>query len=165
MTLEFSLKHGPAETIVVFSGHIDAVVGDALQQVSAQLKTKRMQFDCGGITRINSIGITTWLKALDQFSDRTYSFFNCTEQFIDAAVMIPQFPGKGWIESIRVPLYCDACDHQEYRDFPTGGGHLPDFEAVGASCPKCVSRLEADSDLAGNLETLHERGSFKPRPI
>lgn len=161
MTLEFDIQDSPQEATVQFRGQIDARVGDALEHVRSRTQAPRLRFDCAGITRINSVGITAWLKALGTFSDRKYSFFNCTEQFIDSAVMIPQFPGKGWIESIRVQYCCDACRYQESRGYDTQKG-IPTLESTGI-CPKCAEPLDTDIDLMGNLETLHERGSFKPR--
>lgn len=162
MTLDFEIQESANETVVLFRGQIDIQVDESLKQLEKRIKTARLRFDCGGISRINSIGITIWLKALETFNGRTYSFFNCNEQFLDVAVMIPLFPGTGWIESIKIQYRCDACQHTEQRIHDADQGQAPNVDS-DARCPKCTEALEMDVDLNDNLETLNERGSFQVR--
>ncbi len=162
MTLAFEIQENVNETVVLFRGQIDIDVGEILKDLKSRIKTPRLRFDCGGIARINSVGITIWLKALESLNDRIYSFFNCNEQFLDVAVMIPLFPGTGWIESINVQYSCDGCRHIENRIHETGNGEIPPVDTT-ARCPKCTEALATDYDLIDNLETLNERGSFKSR--
>lgn len=162
MTLDFEIQENANETIVLFRGEIDVKVGETLKDLKNRIRTSRLRFDCGGIVRINSVGITVWLKSLDSFNDRIYSFFNCNEQFLDVAVMIPLFPGTGWIESIEIQYICDGCRHTEKHIYKTGIGQIPKVDTA-ARCPKCTEALETDCDIIDNLETLNERGSFQSR--
>ncbi len=162
MTLDFEIQEHGNETVVQFRGEIDIHVGETLKELERKLKTSRLRFDCGGIARINSIGITIWLKALETLKNHVYSFSECNEQFLDVAVMIPLFPGTGWIESIKIQYSCDGCQHVEKRLHETGNGQVPKIDTT-ARCPKCTEALETDCDLADNLETLNDRGSFTAR--
>lgn len=162
MTLEFDIQESKSETVVLFRGQIDIQVDETLKELENRIKTARLRFDCGGIARINSVGITIWLKALETFKGRTYSFFNCNEQFLDVAVMIPLFPGTGWIESIKIQYNCGSCQHTEQRVHDATDGQIPNVD-TSARCPKCTEALETDVDLIDNLDTLDERGSFKAR--
>jgi hypothetical protein len=162
MSLEFELKEEDKVTNVVFRGEIDIDVDQTITQIASLCKTKRIRFDCRGFSRINSVGIMVWLKALEAFKDKTYSFHNCSEQFVDVAVMIPLFPGTGWIESLIVRYQCSGCGHVEMKTINIKSGQLPNVDEEG-TCPKCTESMETDFDLTGNLETLHERGSFSAR--
>ena len=163
MNLEFEIQESQSEAVVLFRGQIDVQVDETLKELERRIKTARLRFDCGGISRINSVGITIWLKALESLKGRTYSFFNCNEQFLDVAVMIPLFPGTGWIESIKINYACTGCQYTEKKVHDTVIGQIPSIE-TSAICPKCTEALEMDVDLIDNLETLNERGSFKARP-
>ncbi len=160
--MEFSVKEAPGTTTVVFAGSIDGRIGDTLASLRDQVKSRTIYFDCGGITRINSLGIAAWLKALTHFDDFKYSFLDCTEQFLDAAIMIPQFPGKGWIESINILYCCDGCRFNVQKKFTAVGGAMPVIDPP-SQCPTCTEPLEMDADLLTVLETLESRNSFKAR--
>jgi anti-anti-sigma regulatory factor len=162
MALEFDIQESKTETVVLFRGQVDVQVEETLKELERRIKTPRVRFDCEGISRLNSVGITIWLKALESLNGRTYSFFNCNEQFLDAAVMIPLFPGTGWIESIKIRYNCDGCQHTENFVLETNGERIPNVD-TSAKCPKCTAELETDMDLIENLDTLNERGSFQAR--
>lgn len=162
MSLEFELREDNDTTNVTFRGEIDVDVDQTIGQIAGLTKTKRIRFDCRGFTRINSVGIMIWLKALEAFKEKIYSFHNCSEQFVDVAVMIPLFPGTGWIESLVVRYQCSGCGHIEMKTIAVKSGEMPNIEE-GGTCSKCTDAMETDFDLIGNIETLHERGSFIAR--
>ena len=151
-------------SLVSIGREVDIHATEDLNLLGATITTQRLKFDCGAISRISSSGITAWIRGLPSLGNRVFSFVNCTEQILDAILMIPQFTGSGWVESVSIQLSCDGCQHRDGRIFQALQGHMPKL-AVPGICPKCAGHLDFGVDLTSNLESLDERGVFKPRTL
>lgn len=163
--MEHRIEERPDRTVVELIGDIDGGIAQALAAIRTAAKSRTIVFDCSRITRINSVGIAQWMAAMKQYAGTSYRYAFCNEQFIDAAVMIPQFPCDGWIESVTIDYHCEPCTNVERVVYPCDG----DTEALVARveesrrCPKCSGAADPMSDIGVSFETLGERSCFRPR--
>ncbi len=134
-------------TVVVLAGDIDERVTEGLAQVSSNVKTSDVTFDCDGVQNINSLGIRQWMFFMASFgAQRKMTFRNCPPSLIDYATMLPKTFGAGKVESLYLTYYCELCQASSKAliDF----AKLKDNREVANSrCSKCANELQTDMDL------------------
>jgi hypothetical protein len=111
---------------------------------------KRVQFDMGSITRMNSCGVREWILLMERIPTNVNAeFVNIGELFVEQVNMIPAVLGKkrAPVLTFQAPYRCPSCN----TDFPVvlepkqvqfqGGHPVPPRVA----CSKCKTELEFES--------------------
>src|SRR4051794_39383264 len=82
-----------------------SVIIQTLSQM--QPPVKRLQFDMGHVSRMNSCGVREWILLMERISAATpIAFLNVNELFIEQANMIPgMFGKKGSVLSFMSPYH------------------------------------------------------------
>jgi len=148
--LESSVKDG--EAVFKLHGMVDedAHFASVLATVKANLESlKRVRFDLGGVSHVNSSGIREWLLLLERlYLAPPIEIVNVSSGFVEQANMVSNVfsrPGLTVI-SFAVPFYCEKCESSktvvvESKALKQGKQVvIPD-----AKCPKCFAAMELDS--------------------
>lgn len=103
-------------------------------------------FDCGGILRINSIGIKVWMRYFGEPSreELKLTLRSFPPVLVQQLNIFKGFTGRAVIESVGLPFRCPKCTETFTRVFAAdalqpyrqGTGTLP--------CPKCGGVAEFD---------------------
>ncbi len=106
--------------------------------------------NCKGVTRINSVGVKTWMKYFQglKAAGKAFRFVECSQPIIEQLNMISNFSCGGEIESILLPYSCGKC-HKEFvaacstRELREGG-----LQAPIARCekPDCGAQFDDDPE-------------------
>lgn len=116
----------------------------------AQPVLKHVQFDLGGVSRINSCGVRDWVLMIERL-ERLVSFdFVCLSScFVEQANMIGGLLGKPRrrIGSFQMPFRCEACDVDvtltvQTQDVVEQSG---EYTVPEQKCQKCAAPLELDT--------------------
>lgn len=101
---------------------------------------KRVAFDLGGVTYLNSVGVKNWITWTGRFpKDLSIQMFNCPTAIVAQVNMVVGFlPNNGTIESLHAPLICED-DNQEQMLLMKRG---LDFQYATHSVPLVVKLPE-----------------------
>ena len=110
---------------------------------------KRIQVDTAAVTRINSLGVASWIRYMGKLSAMgvPVSIAPLSVAFVTQAGMISNFLGTAAVESFLAPYFCPPCDHAAEQLFPIDA-NLPE----SIPCAKCNGPMEFDDDLESYLE-------------
>lgn len=105
----------------------------------------RVYVDLSGVTRINSVGLSNWLKAASKKpSDETLFFEKCSIAVVRQLNMIPTFAETGNVVSMFVPYYCPRCRSETMELISTEevvSHALPSFDCA----PECQRAIDGDA--------------------
>lgn len=134
---------------VKFSGFLDEYTS-FLEVV--QKFPQEVWLDFGDVSRVNSLGVKEWIKAISTTESRLH-YINCPAIIVDQFNMIPEFLGKNaTIDSFEVFYACDDCGHEDSRFLKIGAGEDIDprkedlTDIPNLSCIKCGGTMELDHD-------------------
>lgn len=123
--------------------------------------------DFGKVTRVNSLGVKEWVKAITACKSRMH-YVNCPAIIVDQFNMITNF--LSWnttVDSFEVYFVCNNCDHEESRFFELGQGkevdpENPNFESsFECKCIRCGHEMELDHDPDIYFSFIHEMSRKK----
>jgi len=103
-----------------------------------------IEFDLGGVRRINSVGVREFRSLMARLRDREIRITRCPVVMVEQANSIAGFFGAARVESLFVPMLCAPC-RREHRLLVT----VADYRARGvpvSSCSECGHGLELDDD-------------------
>ncbi len=110
---------------------------------------KRLVFDFGGVTLINSTGLQRWVNFLSSIPPGlAVTFVRCPVRVINQINMFPGFTaGRSvGVDSFYAPYFCATCDKSSDVLLDTKK-QFPDrtkLTAPPAKCDKCQGSLEFD---------------------
>jgi hypothetical protein len=99
--------------------------------------------DMAEVTRINSMGIQSWIEAArNRNEDLDLIFDRCSLAVVSQLNMIPKFAATGRVASIQAPYYCSACEKEfmELLKIVEIEGNEPPRRV----CADCNKELEFD---------------------
>jgi hypothetical protein len=120
----------------------------------------RVVLDLGGVTRINSVGVREWIRAMRAIpSSIEVVWERVAPVMVSQIAMIANFHGHSRIESFLAPYFCPECD-AEQTFLLTPAEHLADGKAVAPirDCPECGDPLVFDDIEADYLGGIIEVG-------
>ena len=125
----------------VFAGNLTELA--VLMPLLPQLAAGEVTFDLAGITRINSIGVRTWVDFIRAATaHHIVRLERCSVPFVLQMNMVGGFLGTAQVVSYYVPYVCDACgamaDELVLADDPR-----PDPQR-SRPCADCGGNVEAD---------------------
>lgn len=106
--------------------------------------------NCRGITRINSVGVKTWMRYFQSLKMRGFhfKFIECAPPIVHQLNMITNFACGGEIESILLPYTCTTCKKELAsmvltKDLIAAGLKVPE---VKCATPQCEVYFDDDAD-------------------
>lgn len=120
----------------------------------------RVVLDLGGVTRINSVGVREWIRAMRAIpSSIEVVWERVAPVMVSQIAMIANFHGHSAIRSFLAPYYCPECD-SEHTFLLTPNDHLADGKPVAPirECPECGEPLVFDDIEADYLGGILEIG-------
>lgn len=107
---------------------------------------KAMDFYCGGITRINSIGIKLWQSYFQELRKSTTKirFFDLAPPLVCTLNSISNFVEKEEVVSFCVPFFCGSCDKTTVRTYLSAESSGLKSECPSIPCTFCGSSAELD---------------------
>lgn len=108
--LSWNIEQDDDLATVVFSGVLDERCDlDPLHNL-----TGRVIFDLAAVSRINSVGVTQWVKFIEGLEDVTeLTFIHCSVPMVTQLNMIRSFGGNCAVESFYAPYVCTATGEEQ----------------------------------------------------
>jgi hypothetical protein len=90
---------------------------DENADLSALLKEPDpLSIDFSGVTRINSVGLRTWMRFMTMWGDKPLNYLECPIAVTDQIIIIPALRGikkqAATVVSGVLPYDCPSCKHQ-----------------------------------------------------
>ncbi len=154
--MKYSLKTTADKAIVAIKGDLAQGIDETLQRMAKEIKAATVEIDCAEVGSINSLGIRSWQRFLQDLGSRAQvEFHRCPTYFIDYANMFGELTTLGTIMSFDAPLKCVRCkifvtvllntaDVDPRNGF---GNHL---------CPRCNHEMEAEVPAEDYLAFLDQ---------
>lgn len=142
-----------AYTLVYLKGDLVNEIKATFEAIESSLVTRDIVFDCSELEKLNSIGVRHWMMFLDRIAkNHTFTFRNCSESFIDTALMIPGFTRNNKIESFFTSFDCQGCTNEKSLliSFVDGRSVVPS----SVTCEKCGNKMAPDESLEDHLNDL-----------
>jgi anti-anti-sigma regulatory factor len=101
---------------------------------------------CRGVSRINSIGVKSWIKYFQGLSESgvTFSFYECSTAIVEQINLISNFTAGGKVESIYVPFACNSCKTELVGCFKCEDLKKIQFKIPELKCSKCSGQAVFD---------------------
>lgn len=103
---------------------------------------------CRGITRINSVGVKTWMRYFQnlKMQGKGFKFIEVPQPVIEQLNMISNFACGGEVVSVLLPFSCMKCQNEFVANMPTqelraAGRNVP---AVKCEKTECGARFDDD---------------------
>lgn len=114
---------------------------------------------CRGITRINSVGVKTWMRYFQSLKMRgfDFKFIECPQPIVQQLNMISNFACGGEVESVLLPYSCGVCSSEFVANAKTKDLRDNNLEVPKAKCEKPVCGAVFDDDPEDYLYFLSEK--------
>ncbi len=107
------------------------------------ISKKQIIFHLADIRNINSVGIREWVGLVTKLEDYgLITYRHCSIAVVDQFNLVPASIGKGRIESVYAPYFCE--EHGEFNMLIQIDGK-PITKAPSFDCAQCGAPLEFDS--------------------
>lgn len=133
--------------IHLFEGVLDESAAPVLAQVTqAAGASPQVILDLGGLRRINSLGVRSWVDFVGSLAGRKLVFRRCSPAFVDQLNTVSDFRGEGTIESILAPYVCETSGNVFYEELVIGKDiSSGSYNALsGRPCTECPKPLVFD---------------------
>ena len=121
--------------------HLDQLIGPVKDSLIV---------NCKGVTRINSVGVKTWMKYFQGLKAQSVSFkfIECSYPIIEQLNMISNFSCGGDVESILLPYSCVKCQNEFVAICGTVQLRESGLQPPAARCDKtdCAARFDDDPE-------------------
>ena len=105
---------------------------------------------CKGVTRINSIGVKTWMRYFQDLkvNGKVFKFVDCSYPIIEQLNMISNFSCGGEVVSVLLPFSCVKCQSEfvascKTADLKASGLQIP---KVKCEKPECAAQFDDDPE-------------------
>jgi hypothetical protein len=133
--------------LLSFKGNINEDAELVLPKLLQEIK-KDTIFDLYEITGVNSCGIRAWVHFIRGIEKNNLKliFRRCPPEIVSQINMIPNFKGKGIIESVYAAYLCPSCQAESLHLFEQGRNmpSAPSDSLEEVFCPKCRSPMEME---------------------
>jgi anti-anti-sigma regulatory factor len=106
--------------------------------------------NCKGVTRINSVGVKTWMKYFQglKAAGVEIKFVECSYPIIEQLNMISNFACGGEVESILLPYSCVTCQNEFVATCTTAQLRATGLQPPAARCekPDCGAQFDDDPE-------------------
>jgi hypothetical protein len=105
---------------------------------------------CKGVTRINSIGVKTWMRYFQdlKMNGKSFKFYDCSYAVIEQLNMISNFSCGGEIVSVLLPFSCVKCQSEFVASCKTSDLKANDLQIPKVKCekPECAAQFDDDPE-------------------
>ena len=112
--------------------------------------TGQLTVNCRGVTRINSVGVKTWVKYFQNLKalGRKFRFIECSTAIIEQLNMISNFASGGEVVSLLLPFSCLKCQREFVANCKTEDLKKNNLQIPNVKCekPECGARFDDDPD-------------------
>ena len=123
------------------SVHFEQLIG----QFNGDLTVK-----CRGITRINSVGVKTWMRYFQNLKTqgKSFKFIECSHPVIEQLNMISNFACGGEVVSILLPFSCVKCQTEFVANCKTSDLKANQLQIPPVKCekPECGAQFDDDPE-------------------
>lgn len=109
-----------------------------------------LQVNCKGVTRINSVGVKTWMKYFQGLKTQSIKvkFLECSYPIIEQLNMISNFACGGDVVSILLPYSCFKCQNEFVATCTTADLRASGLQVPAARCekPDCGAQFDDDPE-------------------
>lgn len=112
---------GPRRRVVTLTGVVNEYFdyGDLLFELSQDAATgpTEIVLDCGGITRVNSEGVSRWVRFITVLARSGFELIyrRCSPAMVTQLNQVPEVLGPARVESVLAPYRCKATSKEELR--------------------------------------------------
>ena len=120
--------------------------------------TGELSVKCKGITRINSVGVKTWMRYFQSLKSQgvVLRFYDCSHPIIEQLNLISNFACGGEIVSILLPFSCIKCQNEFVASCKTAELIANQLQIPAAKCEKTDCAAQFDDDPEEYLYFLEE---------
>jgi len=122
-----------------------------------QPEAKRIIFDLAEVSRIDSLGVREWIRAMKRLPEQQVVVWERVSPAMCAQIgMISNFVGHGRIASFVLPWWCESCQSNHTADV-----QMQDIERsvnTPHQCPNCGQRMILDELDEDYIDALREHG-------
>ncbi|NBU22107.1 hypothetical protein EBS43_11975 [bacterium] len=134
------------------SGSVDMIFLNGSIEESVSFETiigqpiPEMHVNCKGISRINSIGVKSWIAYFQtcQKSGTKITFYECSSAIVEQINLISNFLCGGKVDSIFLPYSCKGCKSELAALFPVSELRKLGSDIPNQKCNKCGNVAEFD---------------------
>jgi anti-anti-sigma regulatory factor len=110
------------------------------------LAPSKMAIHCGGVTRVNSVGVKEWLRYFGAAAKQgaQLSFHEASVAVVEQINLIPKFLAGGELVSFFAPFLCQQCSETSNVLFDVKSFAISGFAVPDRACPKCGGRCLFD---------------------
>ena len=105
---------------------------------------------CRGITRINSVGVKTWMRYFQTIKAQgfLFKFIDCSNPIIEQLNMISNFACGGEVVSILLPFSCLRCQSEFVASCKTSELKANNLKIPAVKCekPECAAQFDDDPE-------------------
>jgi anti-anti-sigma regulatory factor len=105
---------------------------------------------CRGVTRINSVGVKTWIRYFQtlQMQGKKFRFIEVSYPLIEQLNMISNFACGGEVESILLPFSCIQCQNEFTSTVKTSELKANKLQIPKVKCEKneCAATFDDDPE-------------------
>lgn len=105
---------------------------------------------CRGITRINSVGVKTWMRYFQalKLQGKAFRFIECPHPIIEQLNMISNFACGGEVVSILLPYSCMKCQNEFVANCRTSDIKATKLQVPVVKCERtdCGAIFDDDPD-------------------
>ena len=105
---------------------------------------------CRGVTRINSVGVKTWMRYFQSLKaqGKTFQFIELAHPIIEQLNMISNFACGGEVLSILLPFSCLKCQTEFVANCPTADLKASGLQIPPVKCekPNCGAQFDDDPE-------------------
>lgn len=106
--------------------------------------------NCKGVTRINSVGVKTWIRYFQnlKMQQKSFKFIEVSYPLIEQLNMISNFSCGGEVESILLPFSCIKCQTEFVAAAKTSELKQNGLKIPNVKCEKeqCAAQFDDDPD-------------------
>lgn len=108
--------------------------------------TLSMRINCRGVTRINSVGVKSWIRYFSDAREQgtKLRFTECPPNIVEQMNIISNFVNATEVESICVPYACLTCRLEQVGVYRVADLKPPVREMPCLKCSQCGGRAEFD---------------------
>jgi anti-anti-sigma regulatory factor len=134
--LTANVEKKPTGTLAVLNGVIDDQADlDALLGPPPKV----LRVDCGGVSRVNSVGVKAWFKYFEKARQQgtKLEFVECSPVIVQQLNALMNFACGGRVISFHLSYYCQRCSKFFTESVRSDDVREKLFKVPGATCPTC----------------------------
>ena len=126
---------------------ISGVIDENADLSSLLQEPAPLSIDFSGVTRINSVGLRSWMRFMALWGDKPLNYLECPIAVTDQIIIIPALRGiKKQVATVLsglIPYDCPSCKHQaDIRIDRSQVVPAMDPDLKSPKCPVCSKPME-----------------------